>query len=261
MSDGRTKPMPAVFVGHGNPMNAIENNEFHHGWQQLSGRIPRPESVLCISAHWETQGLFVTGSDEPETIHDFYGFPKSLYEVRYPAPGSPSLAHRTAALLAPEKVDLDSRRGLDHGAWGVLVAMYPRADIPVVQLSLDTAQPANIHYEVAKRLAPLRDEGVLILGSGNIVHNLKLFDFHNDEPVAWAVEFNEQVKELARTRRHEKLIHYEVLGADAKLAVPTREHFLPLLSVLALQREHESIQFHTDKVNSSISMTSLVVGG
>lgn len=255
------KSMPVVFIGHGSPMNAIETNEFHLGWQDLASRIPRPESILCVSAHWETQGLFVTGSDEPETLHDFYGFPKALFEVRYPAPGSPSLAHRTAALLAPAKVELDSKRGLDHGAWSVLVCMYPRADVPVVQLSLDTTQSADFHYAVARRLAPLRNEGVLIVGSGDIVHNLHLFDFHNPAPVAWAVEFNEHVKKLIMARQHEKLIRFQTLGPQANLAIPTREHYLPLLSTLALQRDGDSIQFCTDRVHSSISMTSVLIGG
>ncbi|HEX9852926.1 MAG TPA: 4,5-DOPA dioxygenase extradiol [Woeseiaceae bacterium] len=252
--------MPVAFVGHGSPMNAIERNEFHLGWQKLAGSIPRPESILCVSAHWETPGLSVTASDEPETIHDFYGFPKALFDVRYPAPGSLSLAHRTAALIAPDKVSLDLRRGLDHGAWGVLVAMYPGADIPVVQLSLDTTQPASFHYEVAKRLAPLRDEGVLILGSGDIVHNLRLFDFREPTPADWAVEFNEAVKKLVVARDHPSLIDYESLLPHTRLAIPTREHYLPLLAVLALQDDDEHLRFFNDRVQSSISMTSLLIG-
>jgi 4,5-DOPA dioxygenase extradiol len=252
--------MPVVFIGHGSPMNAIEKNEFHLGWQQLASEIPRPESILCVSAHWESPGLAVTANDEPETIHDFYGFPKALFEVRYPAPGSLSLAHRTAALIAPDKVNLDSRRGLDHGAWSVLVAMYPGADIPVVQLSLDTTQPASFHYDIAKRLAPLRDERVLILGSGDIVHNLRLYDYRDPTPVPWAVEFNETVKDLIKTRRHQPLIDYESLLPHARLAIPTREHYLPLLTVLALHRDEEPLRFFNDSVNSSISMTSVLIG-
>lgn len=252
--------MPVVFIGHGSPMNAIERNEFHLGWQDLAREIPRPESILCVSAHWETPGLTVTSSDEPETIHDFYGFPKALFDIRYPAPGSVSLAHRAAALIAPDKVNLDSRRGLDHGAWSVLVAMYPGADIPVVQLSLDTTKPAAFHYDIAKRLAPLRDEGVLILGSGDIVHNLRLYDFHDPAPVPWAIEFNESVKDHITARRHRLLIDYESLLPHTRLAIPTREHYLPLLTVLALQREEELPRFFNDKVNSSISMTSVLIG-
>ncbi len=241
-------------------MNAIEQNAFHLGWQKLAHDIPQPESILCISAHWETSGLAVTATDEPETIHDFYGFPPALFEVRYPAPGSPSLAHRTAALLAPTKVTMDARRGLDHGAWSVLVAMYPEANVPVVQLSLDTTQPASFHYEVAKRLAPLRDEGVLILGSGDIVHNLRLFDFREPKPTDWAVEFNETVKELIMARRHQPLIDYESLRPHSRLAIPTREHYLPLLTVLALQDDDDPLRFFNDRVQSSMSMTSLLIG-
>ena len=252
--------MPVVFVGHGSPVNAIERNEFDLGWQALARGIPRPESVLCVSAHWETPGLAVTASDEPDTIHDFYGFPKALFDVRYPAPGSLPLAHRSVALIAPDKVRMDPRRGLDHGAWSVLVAMYPGADIPVVQLSLDTTNSPAFHYEVAKRLAPLRDEGVLILGSGDIVHNLRMHDFHDPTPAGWALEFNETVKELIVARQHESLIDYESLQPHWRLAIPTREHYLPLLTVLALQRDDETPQFFNDSVTSTISMTSILIG-
>jgi 4,5-DOPA dioxygenase extradiol len=253
--------MPVVFIGHGSPMNAIEKNEFHNGWRQLAREIRIPESILCISAHWETQGLSITSSDEPETIHDFYGFPKALFDVRYPAPGSPSLAHRAADLLAPHAVRMDAQRGLDHGAWSVLVAMYPNADIPVVQLSLDKAQPASFHYDIAKKLAPLRDDGVLILASGDIVHNLRRFDFHSVVPLDWAIAFNQRVKSKIVSKQHDALIDFASLGPDARLAIPTREHYLPLLYVLALQEPDESVRFATDKVNSSMSMTSVIIGG
>jgi 4,5-DOPA dioxygenase extradiol len=253
--------MPVVFVGHGSPMNAIEKNAFHMSWQKLAQDIPQPESILCISAHWETPGLAVTVTDEPETIHDFFGFPPALFEVRYPAPGSPSLAHRTAALLAPDKVTMDARRGLDHGAWGVLVAMYPKASVPVVQLSLDTSQSPQLHYDFASRLAPLRNERVLILASGNIVHNLRQFDFSDPTPLPWAVEFNEHIKNLILAHRHSELIDYESLGPVARLAIPTREHYLPLLYALALQQDDEPVRFFSDEVASSISMTSLLTGG
>jgi 4,5-DOPA dioxygenase extradiol len=252
--------MPVVFIGHGSPMNAIEKNEFHLGWQQLAQDIPRPDCILCISAHWETPGVSLTATDEPETIHDFYGFPKALFDVRYPAPGSPALAHRTASLLSPLKVRLDAKRGLDHGAWSVLVAMYPNADIPVVQLSLDTAQPASSHYDIARKLAPLRNDRVLILGSGDIVHNLKHFDFRNPAPLDWAIEFNNRVKNLVEARQHERLIDYASLGPNARLAIPTREHYLPLLYVLGLQTEGDSLRFYTDQVQGSMSMTSIVIG-
>jgi 4,5-DOPA dioxygenase extradiol len=252
--------MPILFIGHGSPMNAIERNEFHLGWERIAQKIPRPESILCVSAHWETQGLAVTASDEPETIHDFYGFPPALFEVRYPAPGSPSLAHRVTALLAPCLVKLDGHRGLDHGAWSVLVAMYPNADIPVVQLSLDTAQTPSFHYDAMKKLSNLREEGVLVLASGDIVHNLRHFDFRDPTPVGWAVEFNEQVKKLIATRQHAALIDFGSLGADARLAIPTREHYLPLLCALALQNDDDPVEFFTDAVHSSISMTSVLIG-
>ncbi len=179
--------MPVLFVGHGNPTNAIERNEFHLAWEALGKRLPRPRSVLCVSAHWETRNAYVTATEAPETIHDFYGFPKALFDVRYPAPGNPSLAARVAAFVASERVRLDPGRGLDHGAWSVLVAMYPEADIPVVQLSMDTSLPGRHHYELAWQLAPLRDEGVLVVGSGNVVHNLRLFDFRNPAPLDWAL--------------------------------------------------------------------------
>jgi 4,5-DOPA dioxygenase extradiol len=252
--------MPTLFIGHGSPMNAIERNELHLGWEQLAQKIPRPESILCISAHWETQGFAVTASDEPETIHDFYGFPPALFEVRYPAPGSPSLAHRVAALLAPYAVRLDGHRGLDHGAWSVLVAMYPNADIPVVELSLDSRQTPSFHYDAIKKLSQLREEGVLVLASGDIVHNLRRFDFRDPTPVAWAVEFNEKVKSLIATRQHAALIDFASLGPDARLAIPTREHYLPLLCALALQNDDDPTQFFTDVVHSSISMTSVLIG-
>jgi 4,5-DOPA dioxygenase extradiol len=253
--------MPVAFIGHGSPLNAIEPNEFHLGWRKLAQDIPQPDSILCISAHWETSGLFVTSSHEPPTIHDFYGFPRALFEVQYPAPGSPALAHRTANLLAPDIVTLDSRRGLDHGAWGVLAAMYPNANIPIVQLSLDSRLPGDRHYEIARRLAPLRDEGVLILGSGDIVHNLKLFNFHDATPASWAVKFNDRVKDLILAREHQQLIDYKLLGKDVGLAIPSPEHFLPLLYALALQADGDAAHIFTDVVTSSISMTSVLISG
>ena len=186
--------MPVLFVGHGNPMNAIERNEFHEDWIALGKRLPRPRSILCVSAHWETQNAYVTATDAPETIHDFYGFPRALFEVRYPAPGEPALARRVAELAVSEGVRLDPGRGLDHGAWSVLVAMYPEADVPVVQLSIDTSRPGRHHYELARQLAPLRDEGVLVMASGNIVHNLRQFDFRDPTPLAWASRCDAEIR-------------------------------------------------------------------
>jgi 4,5-DOPA dioxygenase extradiol len=253
--------MPVLFVGHGSPMNAIEDNEFRREWGEVARRLPRPRAVLCVSAHWETAGVSVTASDRPPTIHDFYGFPRSLFEVRYPAPGHPSLARDTALLVSHADVRLDGERGLDHGCWSVLLAMYPEADVPVVQLSLDSRRPASFHYELGKQLAPLREQGVLVLGSGDIVHNLGVADFHRPDGYDWAVRFNDEVKKRIRARDDTALVTYESLGPDARLAVPTPEHYLPLLYVLALRGEDDDVAFFNDEtVLGSISMTSLVMG-
>jgi len=252
--------MPALFVGHGNPMNAIERNRFHLSWEALGQRLPRPKAVLCISAHWQTHGVRLTASERPETIHDFRGFPKALFELEYPASGDPELARRVAGLLADHQPGLDSARGLDHGAWSILVAMYPNADVPVVQLSLDSGRPAAFHYALGRKLAPLREEGVLILGSGNIVHNLRRFSFDNPAPLDWAVEFDEDVKRKIVSREHGALIDYGSLGEHANLAIPTDEHFLPLLYALAGRDEAEPIGFFNEVVLSSISMSSVLVG-
>jgi 4,5-DOPA dioxygenase extradiol len=253
--------MPPLFVGHGSPMNAIEENEFRRGWRDAAREIPRPEAILCISAHWETRGVAVTEAERPETIHDFYGFPKALFDVRYPAPGSPSLARRVAGLLSDELARLDPKRGLDHGSWSVLAAMFPEADVPVVQLSLDTNQPASFHLQVGRKLAPLRDERVLILGSGDVVHNLSLIDFGRPDGFDWAIRFNEAVKKLILAEDHDALARYESLGPDAPLAVPTAEHYLPLLYVLGAKAKGEPLRFFNDTVTmGSISMTSVFVG-
>jgi len=253
--------MPVIFLGHGSPMNAIEDSAFRRAWAGLAMRLPRPRVVLCISAHWETRGAALTASEQPETIHDFYGFPPALFAVRYPAPGDPKLAQTAAKLLAPRGAQLDARRGLDHGVWSVLSPMYPHADVPVVQLSLDTGEPASSHYELAQRLAPLREQGVLILGSGNIVHNLRLLDYRRPNGFDWAVRFDREVKARIQARDHEALIRYDEFGDDARHAVPTPEHYLPLLYVLALQSDHESTTFFNDQVvMGSISMTSLIIG-
>jgi 4,5-DOPA dioxygenase extradiol len=254
-----------LFIGHGSPMNAIEENRFHRAWGEIARRLPRPKAVLCISAHWETRGVFATSSAKPETIHDFSGFPAELEAFRYPAPGDPVLARRVARLVAHARVGLDAERGIDHGAWSVLCAMYPEADVPVVELSLDETQPAAFHYRLAQDLAALRGEGVLILGSGNIVHNLRRFQFASGkptdrpEPYAWALRFNEAVKQRIASFEHAELVAYEKLGREAQLSVPTPEHYLPLLYVLAQQGPHDQATFFNDEVLSSISMTSLVV--
>jgi len=253
--------MPAIFLGHGSPMNAIEDNAFRRAWAGLASHLPRPRAVLCISAHWETRGVALTAAARPETIHDFHGFPPELFAVRYPAPGDSGLAQTVANLLAPGGARLDARRGLDHGSWSVLWTMYPRADVPVVQLSLDTNEPASFHYELAQRLAPLREQGVLILGSGNIVHNLRLLDYRRADGFDWAVRFDREVKARIEARDHDALIRYDELGDDARQAVPTPEHYLPLLYVLALQDERERASFFNDRVvMGSISMTSVIIG-
>jgi 4,5-DOPA dioxygenase extradiol len=252
--------MPVLFVGHGNPMNAIERNEFSGRWHELGRQLPRPKAVLCISAHWETRGVYVTATERPETIHDFYGFPKALFDVQYQVAGDPHLARRIAGLISSANVRLDPGRGLDHGAWSVLVSMYPGADIPVVQLSLDTGEPGKFHYALGRELAPLRDEGILILGSGNMVHNLRLFSFHDPQPLHWATECDAELRHRIQAREHELLMDFGTLGPNAGLAVPTPEHYLPLLYPLALQEEAEPAGFFNDRVISAISMTSVLIG-
>ncbi|MEX2148697.1 MAG: 4,5-DOPA dioxygenase extradiol [Steroidobacteraceae bacterium] len=252
--------VPAVFVGHGNPMNAIERNEFHEGWKSLARRLPRPQAILCISAHWETQGAQVTAASRPATIHDFHGFPQALFDVRYPAPGDPELAARVAGLVRSETVRLDAERGLDHGAWSVLIAMYPDADIPVVQLSMDTSQPGSHHYALARQLAPLRDRNILVLASGNMVHNLRKFDFRDARPQAWAERCDLELRQLIDSRQHDRLMDYGSRDPATRLAVPTPEHYYPLLYALALQEPDDKAEFFNVRVVSAISMTSVLIG-
>jgi 4,5-DOPA dioxygenase extradiol len=260
--------MPALFVGHGSPMNAIEDNEFSRGWKKIAQDLPRPKAVLCVSAHWETAGVRVTAMDRPPTIHDFGGFPRELYEVQYPAPGSAWLTAEVKKAIAPAEVALDSGWGLDHGCWSVLSRMYPSADVPVVQLSLDTQRSAREHYDLAKGLAPLREKGVLVAGSGNLVHNLGLVQFSGDGPddfsrpfgFDWAIEANTLFKKLINENVYEKLADYHSLGRTVRLAVPTPEHYLPMLYALALKEKDESVAFFNDvPVAGSLSMTSFVV--
>jgi len=257
-----SSPMPVIFVGHGNPMNAIEHNRYHASWQRLGAALPRPRAIVCVSAHWETRGVYLTGAAQPETIHDFYGFPADLFAVRYPAPGDPVLAARAAALLGEvePRVHRDAGRGFDHGMWSVLRVMYPQADIPTIQLSLDMTRSGSAHYVLAQRLVSLRDEGVLIVGSGNIVHNLGLFRFHDRAAPAWATAFQRQVNALIQQRSHAALCDYALLGEHASLAIPTAEHYLPLLYVLATQRDDDAVSMFNDEVVSSLSMTSFVMG-
>jgi 4,5-DOPA dioxygenase extradiol len=253
-------PLPVLFLGHGSPMNTIEDGPVRRSWQELGRTLPRPAAILCISAHWETRGVYVTGSERPETIHDFNGFPRALFDVRYPCPGSPALAHRIADLLDGVRVHIDPQRGLDHGAWGVLQPMFPAADIPVVQLSLSVLQPGAWHYDLARQLDPLRDEGVLVVASGNIVHNLRYWRPNDLRPLDWAARFDEDIAEHIATGHHEGLMGYETLGSDALLAVPSPEHYLPLLYALALQRDDEPVRFFNEVVEGGISMRSVQIG-
>lgn len=264
-----TSTMPVLFLGHGNPMNAIEDNEFTKGWADTAKSIAKPNAILCISAHWETRGTFVTAMDKPQTIHDFGGFPQQLFDFQYPANGDLELANETKAGIKKTNVGLNYNWGLDHGCWSVVSRMYPNADIPVIQLSLDYSQPAQWHYDLAKELAFLRRKGVLIIGSGNIVHNLGLVNWNigktPDDSVRagfdWAKEANSTVKKLISANDFKSLITYDKLGKPLQLAVPTPEHYLPLLYTLALKDEKESLSYFNDKtVMGSISMTSLKIG-
>lgn len=255
--------MPAVFIGHGNPMNTLLDNAYTRGWAAIGREIPRPKVVLSVSAHWYIPGTSVTAMPAPRTIHDFGGFPQELYRIDYPAPGDPGLAEHVRDLLAPMSVGADADWGLDHGTWTVLRHMFPRADIPVVQLSIDGRQPAEFHHDVGKRLAPLRDEGVLILGSGNLVHNLHAYAWGREErkPFEWAVRFEDRARELMLAGDHRPLIAYETLGEDALLSVPTPDHFLPLLYVIAARREGDAIRFPVEGADGgSVSMLAVRVG-
>ncbi|HWT03476.1 MAG TPA: 4,5-DOPA dioxygenase extradiol [Pyrinomonadaceae bacterium] len=258
-----SETMPAIFFGHGNPMNALADNEYTRAWAAVGAEIPRPRAVLCVSAHWYLPGTAVTAMGRPRTIHDFGGFPRELYEFKYPAPGDVELAARVRELLAPAPVASDERWGLDHGTWSVLCHAFPDADIPVVQLSMDETQPAAFHYEIGRRLAPLRDEGVLIIGSGNVVHNLHTYSWgrHAVEPFDWAVRFEERARELLVAGDDRQLVNYEALGKDALLSAPTPEHFLPLLYVIALRREGERVSFPVEGFDGgSVSMLTVKIG-
>jgi 4,5-DOPA dioxygenase extradiol len=258
-----TDTMPAVFFGHGNPLNALARNDYTEGWAALGRDMPRPRAVLCVSAHWYVPGTAVTAMESPRTIHDFGGFPRELYEFQYPAPGDPELANHVRELLAPVPVGLDYRWGLDHGTWSVLCHVFPRADVPVVQLSIDETRAAAFHYELAKRLATLRDDGVFVVGSGNLVHNLHAYAWgrHKVEPFDWAVRFEERARELLLAGNDGPLVAYETLGRDALLAAPTPDHYLPLVYVIALRREGERVSFPVEGVDGgSVSMLSVRFG-
>lgn len=260
MANGETM-MPVLFIGHGSPLNAIEATPFAAAWREEAGRIPRPKAILCISAHWETDGAGVTAMQRPRTIHDFYGFPEELYRVQYPAPGSPELAERVRELAGAEEVAADKSWGFDHGTWSVVRRMFPAADIPVVQLSLDRMRSPREHVALARTLRPLREEGVLVLGSGNIVHNLPLMRWEDEKPYPWAGEFDRLSAELILAGDLETLTDYAGLGESARLSIPTNEHYLPLLYALALRRPKEPVAFFAQGiVLGSVSMRSFFIG-
>jgi 4,5-DOPA dioxygenase extradiol len=258
-----SQTMPAIFFGHGNPMNALSHNEWTEGWAAIGKQLERPRAVLCVSAHWYLPATLVSAMSGPRTIHDFGGFPRELYQVQYPAPGDPELARQVKEMLAPLPVELDESWGLDHGTWSVLKHVFPEADVPIVQLSIDETQPAAFHFELGKRLAPLRDEGILIVGSGNLVHNLHTYAWgkHMPEPYDWAVRFETAAKELMIKGEFEPLVNYDSLGRDALLAIPTPDHYLPLLYVLGARKTDEAVTFPVQGVDGgSISMLTVRVG-
>jgi 4,5-DOPA dioxygenase extradiol len=260
-----TESMPVFFFGHGSPMNAIEENEFSKEWQRIGQSMPAPKAILCISAHWLTRGTFVTAMEHPKTIHDFGGFPKELFDVQYPAPGSPALARETADLFNDTKVGLDQEWGLDHGCWSVVKHLYPDASVPVIQMSIDYGQPMHYHYELAALLSSLRKKGILIIGSGNMVHNLRMVAWDKmDVPgfaFDWATEANTKMKAFIDRYDHQALINYRQQGKAFELAIPTPDHYIPMIYTLALQEKNEQIHYFNDKaVMGSLTMTSFRIG-
>lgn len=258
-----TERMPVLFLGHGSPMNAIEENEFVTGFRNIGKEISKPNAILCVSAHWETRGTYVTAMEKPTTIHDFGGFPRKLFDVQYPAPGSPELAGETKALVKKTEIGLDDKWGLDHGAWSVIKHLYPNADVPVIQMSLDYYQSPQYHYELAKELKSLREKGVLIIGSGNMVHNLGMVEWNRlNETFGydWALEANEKMKQFILNDEHQSLINYSKQGKAFQLSIPSPEHYLPLLYALALKEENEVVSFYNDKaVAGALTMTSVKI--
>ncbi len=257
--------MPVLFLGHGSPMNAIEENEFVQGFRNTAKTLPKPRAILMISAHWETRGTFVTAMEKPKTIHDFGGFPKALFDVEYPAPGSPALANETKAIIHKTEVGLDQHWGLDHGAWSVVKHLYPKADVPIIQMSIDYTKGAQYHYELAKELRVLRSKGVLIIGSGNMVHNLGMiaWDKLNTDSYGfdWPIEANDKMKNFILAGDHKSMINYTGQGKSFDVAIPSPEHFLPLIYILGLKENNEKQQFFNDKaVAGSLTMTSLKIG-
>ncbi len=261
---GPTQRMPVLFLGHGSPMNAIEDNTFTRGFEKISKTLPKPTAILCISAHWETKGTYVTSMAHPQTIHDFGGFPQALFDVQYPAPGSPELAKQTSEIITSTDVHLTHEWGLDHGCWTVAKFLYPNADIPIVQMSIDYTQKASYHYDLAKQLAALRRKGVLIIGSGNTVHNLRqvVWGKMNDSEFAldWAASANEKIKKYILDGNHQDLINYDKQGIDFQMAVPTPEHYMPLIYTLALQEKDEApVLFNDGFAGGSLNMLSVKI--
>lgn len=262
---GATQKMPVLFLGHGDPMNAIRENEYATGFKNIAKTLPKPKAIICISAHWLTKGTHITAMENPETIHDFGGFPRELHEVQYNAKGSPQLAHQTKKIIGNDAAILNYDWGLDHGAWSVIKHLYPDASIPVIQLSIDYHKPAQYHYELAKKLKTLREKGILIISSGNIVHNLRKLDFkHKPEDnygYEWAHIAKNKINQLLLDGNHKAIINYQKLGKEVQLAVPTPDHYYPLLYTLGLKSENEELNLFNDKLTEgSISMTSIKLG-
>ncbi len=262
---GKTESkMPLLFIGHGSPINGIEQNEFSQSWLKLGNELEIPKAVICISAHWLTKGTFVTAMNMPKTIHDFGGFPRALFDVEYPAAGNIELANQTKSLITKTNVGFDHDWGLDHGTWSVVKNMYPKANIPVLQLSIDYYQPPQFHYNLAKELAALRRKGVLIIGSGNMVHNLRMIKFDENKPdfgFDWAIEMNEIFKKNILNNNHKALIDFPNLGKATQLAIPSPDHYYPLLYILGMQEKNEQVEIFNDKaVMGSITMTSVKIG-
>jgi len=258
-----SKKMPALFIGHGSPMNAIENNDFTKTLNKLGQNIAKPKAILCISAHWTTKGTFVDISPNPKMIYDMYGFPKELYEVDYPTKGAPNIASEVTKLITSTKVEKSLDWGLDHGTWSVLKHIYPKADVPTFQLSIDYNQPMQYHYDLAKQLKALRKKGVLIVGSGNITHNLSIVDLHdiNAKPRDWTLEFDLKIKKFIDDRNHQAIIDYQKIGSSSKLAVPEPSHYIPLIYTLALQDDKDAIDYFYDKFHyGTLSMRCVKIG-
>jgi len=258
-----TEPMPVLFLGHGNPMNAILENEYVQGFRDVAKKIPKPQLILCVSAHWETNGTKITAMQKPPTIHDFGGFPQALFDVQYPAPGSPEWAEHIQKIVKKTNIELDLDWGLDHGAWSVIKHLYPEADVPVLELSIDYTKSPKYHFELAQELQILRRKGVLIIGSGNIVHNLRMVDWtkmNDNFGFDWAIEANDRMKNMLINHQYEQLINFHQQGIEFQMAIPTPEHYIPLLYSIALRTEKDELTFFNDsQVGGSLSMTSVLI--